>query len=70
MDSLIILGSVYKKMGNYEKALEYCERALEGKESKLGTIHPDSLGTVMNIAIVYKNLNDYGKAEEMYPNHS
>mmetsp|Transcript_5431 Transcript_5431/g.9829 ORF Transcript_5431/g.9829 Transcript_5431/m.9829 type:complete len:94 (+) Transcript_5431:2-283(+) len=33
----------------------------------LGKTHPDTLSTVMKIAIVYKNrLKDYGKAEELY----
>ena len=47
-------------------ALEYYERALKGSERITETNHPSTLGTVMNIAIVYRELKDYGKAEELY----
>ena len=56
-------------MENYEKALEYYERALKGYEKVLGTTRPNTLMSVMNIAIVYKNgLKDYGRPLEMYQN--
>ena len=46
--------------------MEYYERALKGKEKMLGKTHPETLSTVGNIAIVYKNgLKDYDKAEEL-----
>ena len=61
------LGNVYCRLKDYEKALEYYERALKGKEKMLGKTHPETLRTVMNIAIVYNDgLKDYGKAEELY----
>ena len=54
-------------MKDYEKALEYYERALKGKEKTLGKTHPNTLSTVYNIAIVYNDgLKDYEKAEEFY----
>ena len=60
------LGIVYKKLKEYDKALEYYERALKGSEMMMGKTHPSTLGTVMNIAGVYLDgLKDYGKAEEL-----
>ena len=54
-------------MGGYEKALEYYERALKGREKTLGKTHPDTLSTVMNIANVYNDgMKDCEKAEELY----
>ena len=50
-----------------EKALEYYERALKGYEKTLGKAYPSTLGTVMNIAIVYyQGLQDYDNAFEMF----
>ncbi|GMH57950.1 hypothetical protein TrLO_g7276 [Triparma laevis f. longispina] len=61
------LGSVYDDLKNYEKAFEYYEKDLKGSEKTLGKNHPDTLATVMNIAIIYvSGLNDYGKAEELF----
>ena len=61
------LGVVYHNLKDYEKALEYYERALKGNEKMLGKMHPETLMTVMNIANVYNDgLKDYGKAEELY----
>ena len=61
------LGIVYCELKDYEKALEYYERALKGKEKTLGKTHPDTLTAVMNIANVYDDvLKDHGKAEELY----
>ncbi|GMH57474.1 hypothetical protein TrLO_g15153 [Triparma laevis f. longispina] len=55
-----------KNLKNEEKALEYYGRALEGKERTMGTNHPDTLATVMNIAIVNYYTQNYGKAEKFY----
>ncbi|GMH61552.1 hypothetical protein TL16_g03280 [Triparma laevis f. inornata] len=57
---------VYRNLGNYEKALEYYERALKGSETTMGKTHPQTLATVGNIAIVYNTTEDYGKSEEFY----
>jgi tetratricopeptide (TPR) repeat protein len=52
--------------GNYKKALEWYQRALDGKEASLGSDHPDTLGTVNNMAGVYDNQGNYEKALEWY----
>ena len=48
------------------KALEWYQRALDGREKTLGKDHVAALGTVHNMAIVYKNQGDHGKALEWY----
>lgn len=56
-----------KILGEYPLlALEYYERALKGQEKTLGNTHPDTLMSVYNIASIYHDLKDYGKAEELY----
>ena len=60
------LGNVYQNSKDYEKSLECYERALKGSEKTLGKTHPDTLGIVMNIALVYDaGLKDYEKAKEL-----
>ena len=40
---------------------------MKGYEKTLGKTHPDTLGTVMNMAIVYQaGMKDYEKAEEFF----
>lgn len=63
--SLGNLGNVYGSLQNWEKALEYYERALKGWEKLKGKVHPSTLTSVMNIAMVYiDGLKEYAKAEE------
>ena len=46
LGSLNNLGGVYNMLENYVKALEYNERALEGKEKPTRKTHPSTLITV------------------------
>ena len=39
---------------------------MKGHEKTLGRTHPETLKFVFNIALAYKSLEDYGKAEELY----
>ena len=67
LDTFNNLGHVLVNDDNYEKALEYNERVLTGKESILGKNHPLTFNTMECIACVYySNLKDYGKAESRY----
>ena len=61
------LGIIYDEgLKNYEKALEYYERALKEKETTLGKNHPITLHSVMNIAcLYYDGLDDYVKADAL-----
>ena len=60
------LAAVYNKQGNYEKALEYYDNALEVRERILGSDHPDTAVTYNNIALVYQAQGEYKKALEYY----
>ena len=42
------------------------QQVLKGFEEKLGSKHPDTLGTVENLANVYRNQGQYEKAEQLY----
>ena len=46
---------VFDNQGQYDKALEYLERALASREKSLGVGHPSTLTTIHNIAIVICN---------------
>lgn len=60
------LGLGYKQMGDYAKALEYYEKELSIKETKLGMDHPKIVTTYNNFAEVYKANGNYDKALEYY----
>jgi tetratricopeptide (TPR) repeat protein len=60
------LGMYFFRMGQYCKALEWHERALDGSEKALGRDHPHTLSTVHNMASVFKNQGEYIKALEWY----
>ncbi|MCU4175566.1 ATP-binding protein [Carboxylicivirga sp. N1Y90] len=60
------IGSIYRYGGAFEKALEYHLKAkdifIEQKDTT-GLIH-----SINNLGILYRNLNDYPKARELYFN--
>ncbi len=60
------LGLAYNNKGDYEKAIEYYQKALEIEESKLGRDHPDTALSYINLGTAYSNEGDYGKAIENY----
>jgi tetratricopeptide (TPR) repeat protein len=60
------IGNVYDDLGDYDKALEYHNKALEIRKSVLGENHPDTASSYDNIGIVYRNLGDYDKALEYH----
>lgn len=47
------------------EAEEMFLRALEGYEKAWGTEHTSTLGTVNNLAVLYKNQDEMAEAEEM-----
>ena len=54
-------------MRDYKGELDCYQHALMVQEKVLGKTHPDTLRTIMNMAIVYEyGLKDFPKAEEMY----
>lgn len=64
--SIGLFASLYRSQGRYEEAEQLYRRALEGWEEKLGPKHPDTLGTVQNLAGVYWNQGRYEEAEQLY----
>ena len=56
------LGCDYDDLGDYDKALEYHNKALEIRKDVLGENHPDTADSYSNLGIVYKNLGNYDKA--------
>ena len=61
-----LFAMVYKSQGQYDKAERLYNRALEGREEKLGPTHPDTLNTVQSLAVVYRNQGRYDEAEQLY----
>ena len=55
---------VFQDKGEYDKALEWYQRALDGKEKVFGKDHPNALTTVHHMATVFQDKGEYGKALE------
>ena len=61
------MGVILKNMKDYEGALAYYQEALRVKEKVQGKTHPDTLKTILNMAITYEvGLKNFVKAEQMY----
>ena len=60
------IAEVYKKQGDYPKALEWYHKDLKISEKVLGKDHPDTAITYGNIAGMYYNQGDYPKALKEY----
>ena len=58
------IGNVYRKLGDYDKALEYHFKALEIRKSLLRENNSDTAMSYINIGAVYDELGDYDKALE------
>jgi tetratricopeptide (TPR) repeat protein len=64
LDTVNNITMVFDNQGEYIKALEWYQRALDGKEKTLGRDHPSTLATVNNMAIVFNKQGEYIKALE------
>ena len=60
------IATVFQHKGEYDKALNWYQRALDGKEMALGMDHPCTLRTVNNMATVFQNQREYDKTLEWY----
>lgn len=60
------LGIAFNDLGEYEKALEYFQRALEGREKALGKDHRQTLAAVNNVGNVYYGRGEYEKTLKYY----
>lgn len=62
--ALVNIGEVYRKLGQYRRALDFLERALT--TFKLSKDSPRQAVTLNNIGVVYKSQGEYKKALESY----
>ncbi len=60
------LASAFRHAGSYRKGSEAARRALEARERVLGAEHPDTLGSVNNLAGMLESQGDYAAAEPLY----
>jgi tetratricopeptide (TPR) repeat protein len=57
---------IKNNQGDYEKAIEYYEKALEIEQKTLPPNHPDLATSYNNIGLVYMNMGEYSKALFFY----
>ncbi|MEM7548077.1 MAG: CHAT domain-containing tetratricopeptide repeat protein [Bacteroidota bacterium] len=60
------LATLYRKIGNRTKALEYLESSRDTYQESVGKYHPDYAIATNNLAEFYKSQGDLDKAEEFY----
>jgi tetratricopeptide (TPR) repeat protein len=60
------IGYVKNHQGDYEKAIEYYEKALEILQKTLPSNHPNWATSYNNIGILYKNMGENSKALSFY----
>lgn len=60
------LGKVYTQKGDYPKALEYLQKALNIRLKNYGEIHYEVAASYFYIGSVYEQLGDIAKAFEYY----
>jgi len=61
-----LMGRYLERKGNNEIALEWFQRALDGKERVLGKDHLSTLDTIHNMAGVFRRQRQYSKALQWY----
>ena len=59
-------GNVYRDLGQYSEAKEYCEKALIIRKEIYGEKHGDVAASYNNLGIVYRSLGQYSEAKEYY----
>ena len=53
-------------MGEYAKAEPLYQEALRIRQKVLGPEHPDTAGSLNNLASLYQHMGEYAKAEPLY----
>jgi tetratricopeptide (TPR) repeat protein len=59
------LGIVYKKLINFEKAIEFYESAIKIEEKHYGKGHIQTAIKILNLGVVYDDLGNLEKAKEL-----
>ena len=57
------IGTIYCKRGDYNKAIEFIERALQIRQALLG-IHQETAQSHFELGVAFKAKKDYAKARE------
>jgi tetratricopeptide (TPR) repeat protein len=57
---------MYVLQGRYAEAEPLFKRALVIKEQQLGTDHPDTVGSLDSLAVVYQEQGNYTEAEPLF----
>jgi tetratricopeptide (TPR) repeat protein len=60
------LGNLYNQKGDYDKAIEYYQKAIDIKRNTYGNSHPQYAMTVNYLGLVYYNQKDYETAIEKF----
>ena len=58
------LALIYQKLGDFEQAKEYQQRALDMQLDKLGPVHIKVSRSYNNLALMYKDLGDFEQTKE------
>ena len=64
--TFIELGNSYKKMAEFDKAMDYYQAALQIDEKKLGPNHVALAVSYNNIGLVYRNKGELDRAKDYY----
>jgi tetratricopeptide (TPR) repeat protein len=65
--NMSIMGSLYRKLGNYSKAEKYIKKALKIMGSSPGGENqPNYVLNLSNLAVLYQEIGDYANAEKNY----
>jgi serine/threonine protein kinase/Tfp pilus assembly protein PilF len=60
------LGTTYLRLGDYKAAEPHLERAFEIRRKQLGEEHPDTLNSMLHLAMLYRNQRHYTEAEPLF----
>ena len=65
-NSLIVIGILHEKLGNYKAAEPYYRQGLEIRKKILGEEHADYASSLYNLGNLYENMGEYKAAETYY----
>ena len=54
------------QQGYYEKAIPFAKQTVEIRKTVLGENHPDYAQSLNNLALLYKSMGNYTRAEPLY----
>jgi serine/threonine protein kinase/tetratricopeptide (TPR) repeat protein len=62
----LTMGDAYRALGDYVKAQQHLERAVQLRTAELGADHPDTLRSKNSLALLYRAQGQYAKAERLF----